>query len=119
MTGRWQMKWTSEKEILFCVEKGFFGLPCTDVYQTIDVKAGTLGNVIEFSDEGFLKVDSNYKNQKGSRFEFKFQSCALKWKFLQVPLPPVAEGWGEQVYLKKSLRIQRDSQGDTLVAARV
>jgi len=58
------MKWTSEKEILFCVEKVFFGLSCTDMYQTIDVGAGALGNVIEFGDEGFLK--------KGFRFELKF-----------------------------------------------
>ena len=44
------------QEILFCVEKGLFGLPCTDVYQTIDADQGTLGNVIEFTDQGFLKV---------------------------------------------------------------
>ena len=49
----------------------------------------------------------------------QFQSCALKWKFLEVPLPPVGEGWGEQVYLDDTLRIQRDSRGDTLVARRV
>jgi hypothetical protein len=57
MTGRWKMAWTTEKEILFCVEKGLFGLPCTDVYQTIDSSAGTLKNVIEFTDQGFLKVN--------------------------------------------------------------
>jgi len=119
MTGRWKMAWTTEKEILFCVEKGLFGLPCTDVYQTIDSSAGTLKNVIEFTDQGFLKVDSNFKDQQGARFNFKFQSCALKWMFLEVPLPPVGEGWGEQVYLDDTLRIQRDSRGDTLIAVRV
>jgi hypothetical protein len=41
MTGRWKMKWTTEKEILFCIEKGLFGLACSDVYQTIDAAAGT------------------------------------------------------------------------------
>jgi len=71
MTGTWRMMWTTEKEILFCVEKGLFGLPCTDVYQTIDAGAGTLANAIEFTDEGFLKVNSNFKNAEGSRFEFK------------------------------------------------
>merc|ERR1719409_2272478 len=73
MSGRWKMAWTTEKEILFCVEKGLFGLPCTDVYQTIDSSAGTLKNVIEFTDQGFLKVDSNFKDQQGARFNFKFQ----------------------------------------------
>ena len=33
MSGRWTMRWTTEKEILFLVEKGFFGLQCTSVYQ--------------------------------------------------------------------------------------
>ena len=56
---------------------------------------------------------------EGARFEFKFAACALKWRFLQLPLPPVGEGWGEQVYLDETLRIQRDSRGDTLIATRV
>ena len=30
----------------------------------------------------------------------------MKWKFVEVPLPPVGEGWGEQVYLDDTLRIQ-------------
>jgi hypothetical protein len=44
-------------------------------------------------------VDSNFKNPQGSRFEFKFQSCALKWKFIELPLPPVGEGWGEVLFI--------------------
>jgi hypothetical protein len=35
MSGRWEMRWTTEKEILFLVEKGFFGQKCLSVYQVI------------------------------------------------------------------------------------
>ena len=38
MSGRWDMRWTTEKEILFLVEKGFFGLKCLSVYQVRDEK---------------------------------------------------------------------------------
>ena len=66
-----------------------------------------------------MQVDSTFANAEGARFEFKFAACALKWRFLELPLPPVGEGWGEQVYLDETLRIQRDSRGDTLIATRV
>ena len=66
-----------------------------------------------------MQVDSTFANAADARFEFKFAACALKWRFLELPLPPVGEGWGEQVYLDETLRIQRDSRGDTLIATRV
>ena len=53
-------------------------LPLHPRWQTIDAGAGTLANAIEFTEEGFLKVNSNFKNAQGSRFEFKFQSCKFE-----------------------------------------
>jgi len=118
MGGRWNMRWTSEKEILFLLEKGLFGLPCTSVYQVIDTEAGSLTNSLDFEEESFLRVGSTFRPGEGERFDFKFQSCALKWRWLEVPLPPVGEGWGSQVYLDNTLRIQKDSRGDMLIATK-
>jgi hypothetical protein len=85
MSGRWTMAWTTEKEILFLVEKGFFGLKCNAVYQVkkfilkrtvlivtadssparvnkrgalqdIDAAAGTLANALIFDEDSYLKA---------------------------------------------------------------
>ena len=58
LTGAWECRWTSEKEINFAVEKGLFGEPWVRTTQTIDVAAGTLENRIEFEDgrSGWEKI---------------------------------------------------------------
>ena len=55
----------------------------------------------------------------GTRFNFAFSSCALTWRGVRLPLPPVGRGWGELLYLDEDLRIQRDVRGDMLVATKV
>lgn len=119
-TGEWELRWTDEKEINFAVEKGLFGLPWTRTYQTIDVPGGRLENVIEF-DGGELRVGSSIVPDPtdGTRFNFAFGECTLRWREICVPLPPVGRGWGELLYLDEEMRIQRDIRGDLLVATRV
>ncbi|EKX45935.1 hypothetical protein GUITHDRAFT_108386 [Guillardia theta CCMP2712] len=56
MQGRWNMLWTTEKEILFLVEKGLFGLQCTGVWQDINLQEASLTNIIDFEmGKGMLK----------------------------------------------------------------
>ena len=85
------------------------------------VPAGTLTNVIEFEEGGFLRVGSTISPdaERGERFRFSFDSCAVRWRSLELPLPPVGRGWGELLYLDDELRVQRDVRGDLLVATRV
>lgn len=120
-SGEWQLLWTTEKELNFAIEKGLFGLKCSGSTQNIDVKAGTLENRILFEEESFLKVGSSLvpDANDAARFNFEFSECALKWRMLEVPLPPVGKGWGELVYLDKNIRIQKDSRGDTLIAEKI
>ena len=78
---------------------------------------------IEF-DDGALTVGSTIAPDPdgaadGARFNFAFSECAVRWRALTVPLPPVGRGWGDLLYLDKELRIQRDVRGDLLVARRV
>ena len=35
-----------------------------------------------------------------------------------VPLPPVGKGWFDNLYVDDTLRVARDSRGDTLVVVR-
>jgi len=113
--------WTTESELNFAVDKGLLGLPWRRTYQTIDVPRGTLTNVIEFEEGGFLRVGSTISPdaERGERFSFSFDSCAVRWRSLELPLPPVGRGWGELLYLDDELRVQRDVRGDLLVATRV
>ena len=119
LSGEWVCRWTSEKEINFTVEKGLFGEPWRRTLQRIDMATGRLENLIEFED-GCLQVQSTFSPDEanGSRFNFAFDACAVRWRSFELPLPPVGKGWGEQLYLDKELRIQRDVRGDLLVATR-
>jgi hypothetical protein len=102
------------------VKNGLLGLPWRRTYQTIDIPAGTLENVLEF-DDGELRVSSSIAPDASDsqRFQFAFEGCSLRRKSLRVPLPPVGKGWGELLYLDDELRIQRDIRGDMLVATKV
>jgi len=116
-SGQWDCLWTTEKELNFAVDKGLFGLPWRRTYQNIDIRNGKLLNIIEF-DGGALIVNSLIESdaEEGSRFNFAFNSCSVRWRGIEVPLPPVGKGWGELLYLDNEIRIQRDVRGDLLVA---
>ena len=119
-SGTWECRWTDEKELNFAVRNGLFGLPWVRTYQAIDIAAGSLENVLEF-EGGELRVGSCIApdDADGTRFNFAFSNCALTWRDVRVPLPPVGRGWGELLYLDEDLRIQRDVRGDMLVATKV
>ena len=119
-SGEWECRWTDEKELNFAVKNGLFGLPWRRTYQTIDIAAGTLVNVLDF-DGGELRVGSTIAPDAtdGTRFNFAFGDCSLTWRSLRVPLPPIGKGWGELLYLDEEMRIQRDIRGDMIVATRV
>ena len=56
LTGKWELRWTDEKEVNIAVANGLFGLPWICTYQTIDVAGGQLMNGIEFKQGGELRV---------------------------------------------------------------
>ena len=147
LCGTWDIFWTTESELLALTDNGFFGLPCTGSFQTIsrakDEGSGsgwayTLGNNLEFADgsstsggssgagaaatdasTGFLRVGSTCEPaQSGGRVDFRFESCAAKWKRFEVPLPPVGAGWFDCIYLDEDLRLCKDSRGDLQICTR-
>ena len=76
--GAWDLVWTTESELLFLSSKGFFGLPCTGVSQTISRPSRdaplTLSNEVEFLD-GYLSVGSTCEPDDDARVDFKFEAC--------------------------------------------
>lgn len=119
-SGQWECLWTTEREINFAAEKGFFGLPWERTYQNIDIPEGSLENVLQF-ENGSLRVGSKISPDEDnvSRFNFEFQNCLIQWRSVQLQVPPVGKGWGELLYLDEDIRIQRDVRGDLLIATRV
>ena len=120
-SGKWDLLWSTEREVLFAREKGLFlDGPCTGVTQTIDAKGGRLENRIEFAGGGFLQVLSSLEpDEDGNGFSFAFSSCSLGWRrLLEIPLPPFGKGNARVTFLDDTMRVQRDSRGDTLVCTR-
>ncbi|KOO28300.1 putative plastid-lipid-associated protein chloroplastic-like protein [Chrysochromulina tobinii] len=125
LLGTWRVVWTTESELLALTNSGLLGLPCQGASQTIGRTAAadergaqrgafdySLSNEISF-EGGFLRVGSSCEPQaQGGRVNFRFESCAAKWRSVQLPLPPVGSGWFEVLYLDEDLRLCTDVRGD-------
>ncbi|KAK9804798.1 hypothetical protein WJX72_006110 [[Myrmecia] bisecta] len=115
----WKLLWTTEKETLFILKKaGLFGTKAGEVYQAIDMQAGTLQNVITFPPDGAFVVDSSIEVASSQRTNFTFNAATLQLHRRSIKLPPYGQGWFETVYLDKNIRVAKDSRGDTLVVVR-
>ncbi|CAN7089117.1 unnamed protein product [Brassica rapa subsp. narinosa] len=90
LSATWRLLWTTEKEQLFIIEKaGLFGTRAGEVLQVIDVRKGTLNNVITFPPDGvFFTREFGF----GCRFE--------------------------NVYMDGDIRVAKDIRGDYLVVDR-
>eukprot|EP00325_Prymnesiales_sp_UTEX-LB-985_P013881 CAMPEP_0174755418 /NCGR_PEP_ID=MMETSP1094-20130205/106236_1 /TAXON_ID=156173 /ORGANISM="Chrysochromulina brevifilum, Strain UTEX LB 985" /LENGTH=359 /DNA_ID=CAMNT_0015961307 /DNA_START=26 /DNA_END=1105 /DNA_ORIENTATION=+ len=106
LSGEWQCVWTTEQELLFLAKVGLFGCEWERTYQTIDVEAGTLENVVQFAQGSSLTVESTFDPDESitNRFNFRFRTCEVRWRAVQLPLPPVGAGWGELLYLDERMR---------------
>ncbi|XP_014498282.1 probable plastid-lipid-associated protein 11 isoform X2 [Vigna radiata var. radiata] len=97
LSATWRLLWTTEKEQLFIIEKApLFGTRAGDVLQVIDVRNGTLNNVITFPPDGVFFVRSSIEVASPQRVNFRFDT----------------------VYLDDDLRVVKDIRGDYLVVDR-
>jgi len=115
LSARWKLLWTSEQETLFLLEK----FNNSNAYQTIDVRAKTLSNTVEFAGGNTFLVDSEIEIADERKVKFKFVSAGLKFSNgFTLPVPPVGKGWFDNVYVSDEYRVARDSRGDTLIVER-
>ena len=115
MSARWKLLWTSERETLFLLETFQNSL----AYQTIDEKAKTLRNAVEFSGGNTFVVESEIEILDERKVNFTFLSAGLKFSNgFTLPVPPVGKGWFENIYVGERYRVARDSRGDTLIVER-
>ncbi|CDY25724.1 BnaC03g69510D [Brassica napus] len=109
----WSLLWTTEKEQLFIIEKaGIVGTRAGEVLQVIDVRKGTLNNVITFPPV----IDPSQRPKPFSQLLFVTARIAvLRGSNWEIPLPPFGKGWFENVYMDGDIRVVKDIRGDYLV----
>lgn len=130
LSARWRLAWTSEQETLFLL-KTWPGpgsvvqksdpINTTTAYQIIDVGNKTLINSVVFCNGNRFDVDSRIEIEDKKRVAFQFTNASLKLKKpinTTLNLPPVGKGWFDTVYVDETMRVARDSRGDTLVVVR-
>lgn len=106
---KWELVWTTEKEINFFLDIGI----ADNIYQTID---GThLENLIQFRNGGSFGVSGKLTPSDGIRTEFTFETATLDLKWASFQLPPVGKGWFDTVFLDEELRVDRNSRNDILI----
>ena len=123
----WRLLWTSERETQFLLQNGlpFLGA-AGESYQVIDVEAGTLCNVILFGVSGaafVVRARCQPENRVRTRFEFVSAELHVPGRDAPFRIPPFGAGWFDSLYVDApgstpSLRVARDSRGDTLVVER-
>lgn len=120
--GKWELLYTTEKETLFFAKNGLFGSKCTSISQTIDFSTKKINNLIQFDNDkefsviGDISRDNNIKN----RVNFKFSSASLRFnsKFA-VNIPPIGQGWFDNLFINNMYRISYDVRGDYLLSKRI
>lgn len=136
LTACWRLAWTSERGTLFLLEKfpggwgGEYGneMRSTKAYTRVDVAVQSLSHAVVFANGNEFIVDSVIQVDSPTRVDCRRASAtlALKRPFaftFTLQLPPAGAGTGaggyfDNVYVDETLRIARDSRGDTLVAVR-
>jgi hypothetical protein len=123
----WRLLWTSERETLFLLKNGFPFLGAAgESYQVIDTAAGTLSNVVLFGDDGaafVVRARCRPENRVRTRFQFTSAELHVPGRDAPFSIPPFGAGWFDSLYVDApgsapSLRVARDSRGDTLVVER-
>ncbi|KAG2280142.1 hypothetical protein Bca52824_051362 [Brassica carinata] len=102
----------------------------SSILQVIDVRKGTLNNVITFPPDGVFFVRSDIDISSLQRVNFKFTSTVLRGSNWEIPLPPFGQGCLQVVLRLENLVLvaglkmciwmvtsewQKDIRGDYLV----
>lgn len=126
LSGCWRLVWTSERETLFLLQNGipFVGAAAAS-YQTIELSTSSLANYILFGEEegeeAAFSVLADCASSSPTRCDFTFTQAAFTGAGSSEPFrfAPFGKGNFETVYVDQTLRVSRDSRGDTLIVERV
>jgi hypothetical protein len=110
---KWQLLWTTEKEINF-FQYWKISKP-NSITQTLTQEK--IINMIPFEAGGSFGVTGNVNiNEELNRVDFEFESATLDLKsWGQFSIPPVGKGFFDVLYLDSELRVDINSRNDILV----
>lgn len=110
---KWQLLWTTEKEINF-FQDWKISKP-NSITQTLTQEK--IINMIPFETGGSFGVTGNVSiNEELNRVDFEFESATLDLKsWGQFSIPPVGKGYFDVLYLDTELRVDINSRNDILV----
>lgn len=110
---KWQLLWTTEKEINFFND--FKLSKPNSISQTLT--KDKIINTIPFSSGGSFEVVGTIEvNKDLNRVEFEFETANLNLnRWGQFSFPPIGAGWFEILYLDSDLRVDINSRNDILI----
>ena len=123
LSGRWELIYTTEKEINFFKTSWPFA-DVSNITQQLDLTNGrSVNNIIQFEGGGQFAVTGNTDVVDGDdeydRVAFEFTNAkAVVWG-KEFGLPPVGVGWFDTMYCDDCWRLSRDSRGDWSVFRRI
>ena len=120
VNGNWKLLWTTEKETLFFAKSGLFGNKVTNIRQVID--NDSINNIIEFENNAEFTVlgDIDIQSTDIRRVNFKFKQAKLILPpFVNLKIPPVGQGWFDNIFVNEKYRLSRDIRGDYLISQRI
>jgi hypothetical protein len=110
---KWQLLWTTEKEINF-FQDWKISKP-NSIAQTLTPEK--IINMIPFVAGGSFGVTGNVMiNEELNRVDFEFESATLDLKsWGEYTIPPVGKGYFDVLYLDSELRVDINSRNDVLI----
>lgn len=116
LTGRWELIFTTEKEINFFKESWPFA-KVSSITQDIDPYGSyTVNNLISFEGGGEFAVTGSVEpadsDSEYDRVTFEFQEAVIQGWGRKVKVPPVGSGWFDTMFCDGNYRLSRDNRGD-------
>ena len=123
LTGKWELIFTTEKEINFFKTSWPFAKVSAITQQLDLTNQKKVNNLIQFEGGGKFAVTGSADMVDGDdeydRVAFEFQDAVVVAWGKEIQLPPVGTGWFDTMFCDGNLRLSRDSRGDYSVFRRI
>ena len=123
LTGKWELIFTTEKEINFFKTSWPFAKVSAITQQLDLTNEQMVNNLIQFEGGGKFAVTGSAGMVDGDgeydRVAFEFQDAVVVAWGREIQLPPVGTGWFDTMFCDGKLRLSRDSRGDYSVFRRI
>mmetsp|Transcript_31766 Transcript_31766/g.80310 ORF Transcript_31766/g.80310 Transcript_31766/m.80310 type:complete len:250 (-) Transcript_31766:60-809(-) len=118
LRGSWSLVYTTEKSVHSIANGLLLGLRVKSIRQTIDLSEPRVTNTVSLALGCMLEASGPGNIAGPQRLEYAFDGAALQVGGLRLRFQPRGGGWTEAVFCDDSVRVMRNSLGDTLIFTR-